>query len=91
MRIRDFLPMVGQSGTVQRYKDLEKKAATLPVFFALFFSESVKIAALAFPQYTPSTKMDIAKMFIAAVIVAIIYIYELDEAVADEIEDVELD
>lgn len=91
MKIKDFIPMMGKSDTVQRYKDLEKKAATLPIFFALFFSESIKIAALAFPQYTPDTTFDIVKMFVAALIVGIIYIYELDEAISDEIDDIELD
>ena len=91
MNLKHLLPWVGKDKTAKRWRELEKKAGTLPVFFALFFSEFVKILTLSFPNYSMNTIIDLIVLFVLSVTIAIIYVYDIDsDAVSDSI-DMELD
>jgi hypothetical protein len=72
MTLKDFIPGLGDRTTAKRIRDLEKKAGTLPVIFALLFTESIKSAIANLQIYLPNP----IKFFIASIIVAIFYIYE---------------
>ncbi|EGQ44218.1 MAG: hypothetical protein J07AB43_02770 [Candidatus Nanosalina sp. J07AB43] len=78
MNPKHLIPGVGPSSTVQRIKKLEKKAATLPVLFALFFSEAIKIAALGFPHYNTDIVIDVVIMIVLAIVTGLMYVLEVN-------------
>jgi hypothetical protein len=89
--MKELCPGVGEKTTRQRIKELEKKAATLPVIFALLFTEAIKstIGMIPVPHITIPTPV---KFLIAALIVAVIYIYEEDAGMyAERAKDVAYD
>lgn len=90
--MKELLPGFGEKTTRQRIKELEKRAATLPVIFALLFTEAIKstIGLIPVPYITIPAPV---KFLIAALIVAAIYIYEEDagmyaEKAKEKVEDV---
>jgi hypothetical protein len=91
MNFKDLLPWVGKGGTSKRWRELEKRAGTLPVFFALFFSEFVKILTLSFPNYSLSTIFDLLTLFILSALTALLYVYDIDGDVISDNIDIELD
>jgi hypothetical protein len=78
MSPKDFIPWIGKESTFSRWKRLEKKAATLPVLFALFFSKAIEITVLNITELTRGVMIDIGSMFMLAVITALIYVYEIE-------------
>ena len=78
MNPKHFIPGLGNSGTAKRFRELEKRAGTLPVLFALFASEAIKITTLAFPSYTRDVYIDIATMIILSIVTGALYVYEID-------------
>jgi len=91
MKLKDLVPWIGNDKTAKRWRELEKKAGTLPVFFALFFSEFVKILTLSFPNYSMNTIVDLIVLFVLSVIIATIYVYDIDGDVVSDSIDMELD
>jgi len=91
MNLKHLLPWVGKDKTAKRWRELEKRAGTLPVFFALFFSEFVKILTLSFPNYSMNTIVDLIVLFVLSVIIATIYVYDIDGDVVSDSIDMELD
>lgn len=91
MNLKHLLPWVGKDKTAKRWRELEKRAGTLPVFFALFFSEFVKILFLSFPSYSMKTTLDLIVLLVLSVITATIYVYDLDGDLITDSIDMELD
>lgn len=90
--MKQLIPGLGEKTTRQKIRELEKKAATLPVIFALLFTESLKgfINFISIPYITVPSPV---KFFIAAMIVALLYIYEANagmyaKEVKETVEDV---
>jgi hypothetical protein len=83
MKLKWLIPGRGDYKTLSRLRDLEQKAGTLPVMFALFFTKAIEITVLAIPAVfidLPSFVepiFDAIKMFIAAMIVGAMHIYEI--------------
>jgi uncharacterized membrane protein (DUF485 family) len=83
MNPKHLLPWYGGKSAKQRFKELEEKAGTLPVMFALFFTEAIKITTLSIPflhgmDMLPQGIIDAFQMFVAAIIVGIIYVYDFE-------------
>lgn len=91
MKLKDLVPWIGNDKTARRWRELEKKAGTLPVFFALFFSEFVKILTLSFPNYSMETILDLLTLFILSAFVAFLFVYDIDGDVISDNVDMELD
>ena len=91
MNLKHLVPWMGKDKTAKRWRELEKRAGTLPVFFALFFSEFVKILTVSFPNYSINTIIDLLTMLILSVLTAFIYVYDIDGDVITDKIDVELD
>jgi hypothetical protein len=70
--ILDLIPGQGERKTARRLKELQREAGTLPIIFALLFTESIKSAIALTPIPLPSP----AKFFIASVLVGMAYIYD---------------
>ena len=79
MHPKHLIPGLGNPETMKRFRELEKRAGTLPVLFALFASEGIKIAALGFPNYSSSQTADIVAMALLAVVTGVVYVYDLDD------------
>lgn len=75
---KTLIPNFGEESTLDRWKRLEKKAATLPVLFALFFSEAVKITALSITELNRGVAIDVGSMLVLAGITALLYVYEIE-------------
>lgn len=80
--MRELIPGVGDRTARQRLRDLEKKAGTLPVIFALLFTEGVKtfVAGLPIP-FVPETAwfhfiLQGLKFILLSLVVAWAYVYE---------------
>lgn len=92
MDLKWLVPGKGDHQTLQRLRELEQKAGTLPVMFALFFTKAIEITVLAIPPVFITLPKFIAplfdaiKMLVAAIIVGIIHVYELDLTSDDEQE-----
>ena len=83
MNPKELIPWYGGKSAKQRFKELEQKAGTLPVMFALFFTEAIKITALSIPflhgmEMLPQGIIDAFQMLVAAIIVGIIYVYDFE-------------
>jgi len=90
MNLKEFVPGYGEKSTRKRIHELERRAGTLPVMFALFFTEAIKIAALEIPLLThgmgvTEATADVIRMLLLSVIVGSIYIYDID---IDDVEEV---
>lgn len=82
---KSLIPKYGKESALDRWKRLEKKAATLPVLFALFFSEAIKITVLSITELNRAVAIDVVSMLVLAAITALLYVYEID---LDDVEDV---
>lgn len=80
MSWKNYIPGMGEMTTLDRVRKLEKKAGTLPVIFALFFTEALKTAIANVPIAIGNT----VKFLLASIIIALIYIYEDKKEVAVE-------
>lgn len=83
MKLKWLIPGETDVNTLQRLRQLEQKAGTLPVMFALFFTKAIEITVLAIPPFIPIPNFilplfDAIKMLLAAIIVGVIHVYELD-------------
>jgi hypothetical protein len=70
-----IVPGAGNKTTAKRVRELEQRAGTMPVIFALLFTEAIKsfIGRMEIPFiHLPSTY----KFLIASLVVAVLYIYE---------------
>ena len=85
MHPKHLIPGLGNPETIKRFRELEKRAATLPVLFALFFSEGVKIMALSITELDKAVIIDVSSMLLLAAITALLYVYEIE---LEDIEDV---
>ena len=80
--MREIVPGVGGKSTADRIRELEEEAGTLPVIFALFFTEGLKQIVIATPivGFPPGSRLNMlvnaAKMLLAAIIVGGLYVYE---------------
>lgn len=79
MHPKHLIPGLGNPETAKRFRELEKRAGTLPVLFALFASEGIKMAALGFPSYSNSQVADIVTVTGLAVLIGVVYVYDLDD------------
>lgn len=75
--MKELIPGLGEKTTKQKIKDLENKAATLPVIFALLFTEALKktIELLSLPYITVPSPI---KFLLVALVVGVIYVYGVD-------------
>ena len=87
MRLRDVIPGLGKSKTRRRIKKLEQKAGTLPVMFALFFTEFIKIATLAIPTFSRSAILDASMMLGLALLTGVLYVRGVDISIEDVVYD----
>jgi len=83
MDLKQLLPGYGEHSTRKRIHDLEKEAGTLPVIFALFLTEGIKLAVSSIPFFDGVNGLwggfiDAAQMFLVAIIVGLIYVYDID-------------
>lgn len=83
MNPKELVPGYGDKATMARFRELESRAGTLPVMFSLFFTEAIKIAALSIPVFEGVNGVwggfiHAIQMLIAAIIVGMLYVYELD-------------
>jgi len=88
MRLREVMPWMGERSARQRLHDLEERAGTLPVLFALFFSEAVKIASLNLPVAErvisgPPWVAECIQMAALAAVVGVVYVYDVDTSDLD--------
>ena len=70
--ILDLVPGSGDRNAVRRLRELQRQAGTLPIIFALLFTESIKSAIASMPVPIPLP----VKFFIAALIVGVLYVYD---------------
>ena len=70
--ILDLVPGRGDRDTVRRLRELQRRAGTLPIIFALLFTESIKAAIASTPLPIPLP----VKFFIAALTVGVLYVYD---------------
>lgn len=80
--MKELIPGRGEQTTRKRLRQLEEKAGTLPVIFALLFTESIKILVSGLPvPLIPETAWfhfigEALKFVMMATAVAAAYIYE---------------
>jgi len=86
MRLRDLMPWIGKNNTQKRWKQLEKKAVTLPVLFSLFFTKFIEIIVLAAPDFPMEELFNALTMLVLSFITGAIFIYgvELEDIVNEE-------
>lgn len=75
-----YIPYKGDKRTTKRIRELEHEAGTLPVLFALFLNEALKIQILQLNigVYEP------LKFFTAAFLCAFVYVYDKEVKAASE-------
>lgn len=83
MELKQLLPGYGEHSTRKRMHELEKRAGTLPVMFALFFTEGIKLVVSAIPFFDGINGLwggfiEAAQMFLVAIILGLIYVYDVD-------------
>lgn len=80
--MKEVVPGVGEKSTKKRLRELEEQAGTLPVIFALLFTEAIKILVAGIPvpflEAVPGFQfvLEALKFFLLAIAIAIAYIYE---------------
>jgi predicted permease len=86
MRLRDLMPWIGKNNTQKRWKQLEKKAVTLPVLFSLFFTKFIEIIVLAAPDFPMEELFNAFTMLVLSLITGGVFVYgvELEDIVNEE-------
>jgi len=80
--MRELVPGLGDKRTTKRIRELEKNAGTIPVIFALFFTEAIKITAAGIPiPFVPETAwfhflLEALKFLLIAILIALMYVFE---------------
>lgn len=80
--MKEVVPGVGEKSTKKRLRELEEQAGTLPVIFALLFTEAIKITVSGIPiPYVPETAwfsfiIESLKFMLLAIAVAAAYVFE---------------
>ena len=86
MRLRDLMPWIGKNNTQKRWKQLEKKAVTLPVLFSLFFTKFIEIIVLAAPDFPMEELFNAFTMLVLSLFTGAVFVYgvELEDIVNEE-------
>lgn len=80
--MKELVPGLGDKRTTKRIRELEKNAGTLPVIFALFFTEAIKITAAGIPiPFVPETAWfhflgEALKFLLMAIAIGLAYVFE---------------
>lgn len=80
--MKSLIPGFGEKTSKKRIKELEEEAGTLPVIFALLFTESIKIAVVGLPTpFFPDSSWfhfigESLKFLFMAVLVGVLYVFE---------------
>jgi hypothetical protein len=80
--MKSLIPGLGDRTTKKRLRELEKQAGTLPVIFALLFTESVKtfiggIPIVFLPETAPFRfAVEALKFLLLALVIGALYIFE---------------
>lgn len=81
--MKEIIPGVGEEKTINKLEELEKRAGTLPVIFAVLFTHSILGAVASIPMMMPNYM----KYFITSIAVGIIYLYTHENEMYDITEN----
>lgn len=82
--MKSIIPGLGEKTTRKRLRELEEKAGTLPVVFALLFTEAIKITVAGIPiPFVPQTAwfhflIEALKFLLLAIAVGMAYVFEAE-------------
>lgn len=82
--MKELIPGAGEKSAKERLRELEEQAGTLPVIFALLFTEAIKILVAGVPvPFLEAVAgyqfiLEALKFFLLAIAIAVAYVYEAE-------------